>query len=95
MNFHWISKEASTLGITFINNENETILKNIIPRLQAFKNCLKSWQHRKITLIGKITVLKTSALPKLINVLTVLPNPDNKIRYIPDKIKRIQLIQPV
>jgi len=41
MNFHWTSKEASTLGITFTNNENETILKNIIHRLQAFTNCLK------------------------------------------------------
>ena len=33
INFHWTSKEASTLGITFTNTENETVLKNIIPRL--------------------------------------------------------------
>ena len=79
MNFNWTANEASTLGITFTNNENETILKNILPKLQKFKNCLKSWQHRKLTLIGKITVLKTFALPKLIYVLTVLLNPDNTI----------------
>jgi hypothetical protein len=64
MKFHWTSDEATTLGITFTNNENETILKNILPKLQKFKNCLKSWQHRKLTLIGKNTVLKTFALPK-------------------------------
>jgi hypothetical protein len=26
---------------------------------------LKSWQHRKLTLLGKVTVIKTLALPKL------------------------------
>ena len=77
-------------------------------KLQKFKNCLKSWQHRKLTLIGKNTVLKTFALPKLIYTLTVLPNPPNDIiedikseifNFIwdgkPDKIKRTQLIQSV
>jgi hypothetical protein len=35
---------------------------------------LKSWQHRKLTLLGKVTIIKTLALPKLINLLTSLPN---------------------
>jgi hypothetical protein len=25
---------------------------------------LKSWQHKKLTLLGKVTVIKTLALPK-------------------------------
>ncbi|KAH3883935.1 hypothetical protein DPMN_007905 [Dreissena polymorpha] len=83
MKFHWTFDEATTLGITLTNNEKDTVLKNILPKLQNFKNCLKSWHHRKLTLIGKNTVLKTFALPKLIYVLT------------PDKIKRTQLIQSV
>ena len=53
MIFHWTSDEATTLGITVTNNEKDTVLKNILPKLQNFKNCLKSWQHRKLTLIGK------------------------------------------
>jgi hypothetical protein len=28
---------------------------------------LKSWQHRKLTLLGKVTVIITLALPKLIH----------------------------
>ncbi|KAH3718266.1 hypothetical protein DPMN_061068 [Dreissena polymorpha] len=108
MKFNWTSDEATTLGITFTNNEKDTVLKNILPKLQNFKNCLKSWHHRKLTLIGKNTVLKTFALPKLIYVLTVLPNPPNDVmndiksaifNFIwdgkPDKIKRTQLIQSV
>jgi hypothetical protein len=43
-----------------------------------FKNCLKQWQHRKLTLLGKVTVIKSFALPKLIYVLSVLPLPSLK-----------------
>ena len=35
--------------------------------------------HRKLTLLGKITVLKCFALPKLVYPLTVLPNPPEGI----------------
>ena len=35
---------------------------------------LKSWQHRKLTLLGKITVIKSLALSKLVHLLTSLPN---------------------
>jgi len=40
---------------------------------------LKQWLHRKLTLMGKITVVKTFALPKLIYPLTVLNNPNIKL----------------
>ena len=59
------------------------------------------WHHRKLTLLGKVTVIKTYALPKLIYPLTVLNNPPKHIlddinktifSFIwndkPDKIKR-------
>ena len=39
---------------------------NLLPKLEQFKNCLKQWQHRKLTLLGKVTVIKSFALPKLI-----------------------------
>ena len=42
-------------------------------------SCLKSWMHRKLTLLGKITVLKSFALPKLIYPLTVLNTPPDEI----------------
>jgi hypothetical protein len=34
----------------------------------------QSWQHRKLTLMGKITVIKSLALSKLVHLLTALPN---------------------
>ena len=47
----------------------------MLPKIDGFCNCLKQWQHRKLSLIGKITVIKSFAFPKLIYPLTVLPNP--------------------
>ena len=85
----------------FYTDTKQNLLQNITPKLQDFKNCLKQWQHRKLTLMGKITVIKTFALPKLIYPLTVLPNIDevtikdiidSMFKFLwddkPDKIKR-------
>ena len=44
-------------------------------KLNDFENCLKRWNHRQLSLMGKITVVKTFALPILIYPLTVLNNP--------------------
>ena len=76
-------------------------LLNCLPKIDAFCNCLKQWQHRKLSFIGRITVIKSFAFPKLIYPLRVLPNPPHHyIKQIntamfeflwnkkPDKIKR-------
>ena len=47
---------------------------NFTKKIKEVSAILKSWQHRKLTLLGKITVIKTLALSKLIHLLTSLPN---------------------
>ena len=101
LRFEWTSESAKTLGITFSNEKDKLIENNLLPKLNDFVNCLKRWNHRKLSFMGKVTVVKTFALPKLIYPLTVLDNPPvhiiNKIKsetfnFIwdskPDKIKR-------
>ena len=102
--FTWTSTTAKTLGIIFSNDYTSFVTNNIIPKVQDFKKCLKQWQHRKLTLMGKVAVIKTFALPKLVFPFTVLPNPPDQLlddisnsmfAFIwdnkPDKIKREQL----
>ena len=62
--FEWSSEKAKALGICFTNNKNDILKLNLLNKVEAFNNCLKSWMHRKLTLLGKITVLKSFALPK-------------------------------
>ena len=104
--FKWCNDSAKTLGVTFHTENKNIYALNLEPKIKEFNNCLKSWQHRKLTLMGKITVLKSFALPKLVYPLSVLPNPpEDKIKYIinkmynflwdgkPDKVQRNTIIQ--
>ena len=83
--FQWSSNNAKALGITFSTNRTLTLKLNLDPKIEEFKTCLKQWEHRKLTLLGKITVIKTFALPKLIYPLTVLNSPSQAtVKYIND-----------
>ena len=73
--FVWTSDSAKTLGIFLSTDKHKMLENNLIPKLNDFVNCLKRWNHRKLSLNGKVTVVKTFALPKLIYPLTVLNIP--------------------
>jgi hypothetical protein len=50
------------------------------------KKILNLWSYRDLTYIGKVTVIKTLALPILVQCLTVLPNPPDSILNDIEKI---------
>ena len=90
--FRWSSKEASALGFTFCTNKSHTFQANLEPKIVLFEKCLKQWQHRKLTLMGKITVVKNYALPKLIYALLSLPNPPiETVKRIEKRYVRIHM----
>ena len=104
--FMWTSDCSSTLGICFPNDKNKYHELNLLQKINEFRNCLDRWKKHILSLIGKIAVIKTFALPKLIYPLTVLENPKPELvnqinKYMfdflwddkPDKIKRKTIIQ--
>lgn len=89
------------LGIKFDMHKDDITSVNYSEKIAKIKSLLNTWTLRDLTLLGKITVIKSLALPILIQTLTVLPNPPknviNEINDIffsflwsgkPDKIKR-------
>ena len=105
-NLNWnTSGKFKLLGIKFdLNSDNKT-LSNFEEKIEKIESLLNSWIYRDLTLIGKITVVKSLALPIIIQSLTVLPTPPdhiiNRLQLIffkflwngkPDKIKRNVLI---
>ena len=68
LRFLWTSNSAKTLGIIFSNDKKKLIKNNLIPKLNDFVNCLKRWNHRKLSLMGKITVVKTFALQTYLSI---------------------------
>ena len=51
------------------------------PQLKKIQNLLNIWQQRNLSLIGKITIMKTLALSKLVFLFTSLPNPKEAFFY--------------
>ena len=74
INLKW-SQNFSLLGIIFTDNLQETIEINYDPKLKEIENVLKAYSKRYLSLIGKITVIKTLVIPKLVYLLSVLPWP--------------------
>ncbi|KAJ8032352.1 hypothetical protein HOLleu_25860 [Holothuria leucospilota] len=44
--------------------------------LENIKGVLRHWSKRQLTVLGKVTVVKSLALSKLTYLLMSLPNPD-------------------
>lgn len=62
--FAWSSNEAKALGIIFKTNRDHVLSLNLDPKINDFDVCLKQWQHRKLTLMGKIVVIKKLCAPE-------------------------------
>ena len=54
------------LGITVTDEENISIEQNFTPRVKAIENIFKHWSRRKLSLIGKITVINSLALSLIV-----------------------------
>lgn len=70
------NKACNVEGMTFTNTIKQNLTLNLEPKLLNFENCSKQWQHRKLTLNGKVTV-KSYALPNIIFPLTILSYPSD------------------
>lgn len=67
------------LGIKYnLDEENFTEL-NYEEKLKEFRNILNTWKYRNLTIYGKICVLKSLALPKLVHLFSSIPNPPQLI----------------
>ena len=76
----WSHSNFRVLGLDFSLDLKSMVDINFSKKIKDVSRILKSWEHRKLTLMGKITVVKTLAIPKLIHLFTSLPNlSENKL----------------
>ena len=77
VNLHWVHDYSFTvLGITFnMTIDDHGVNKNYEVKIKEIDKLLKSWVFRQLTPIGKITVIKSLAIPKLVYLFQTLPNP--------------------
>ena len=104
MNFKWQKGKTKALGVWFATDQDTAISLNYNEKLTKVKSILGCWKFRRLSLIGKIVVLKSLVASELVYVLTSLQTKHHAIKEIDrmffkflwndkgDKIKRKVMI---
>ena len=102
--FKWPQEPVCTLGIHFSYDLKQANTLNFEEKVCSFEKTLNNWKKRKLSLIGKINIVKTLGLSKLIycsSLLTVSKSLIDRINKIifsfiwegkPPKIKKKTII---
>ena len=98
----WVT-EAYSLGVWFCTNQGDYIGRNYSEKFDKFSRALNMWKQRDLSLKGKITVVRTMALPILLYITSSLPIPEELVHKVnrevykfiwdskPEKISRVVL----
>ena len=70
-----ITDTVYILGINISCSKEEMIRVNYLPIIGKIKHTLNIWSQRNLSLFGKIEVLKTQAISRLVYVMSLLPSP--------------------
>ena len=80
-----VQSSFKALGITFDKDQKRANETNLNEKLHKFKTVLAIWSQRDLSLKGKITILKSLALPQLLYTFSVLYVPEDII----DKVDKM------
>ena len=75
----WNPPKFKILGIWFTNNLKECELLNFREKFLEIKALYKVWLKRQITPLGRVAVLKSLILSKIIHLWILLPNPPDSL----------------
>ena len=75
----WSQGSFKILGITFTAEVFDKWDVNIEQIHTSIESICKKWSKRKLTLIGRITIIKSLALAKFVYLFLALPNPPREL----------------
>ena len=78
----FVKGPVKVLGIWVGKNQEEVICKNFENKMQKLKNLINMWKSRNLSIKGKITLLRTQAMPLILYPCTVLQVPKEKLEEI-------------
>ena len=79
LHMDWNPPKLKILGIWFTNNLKECELLNFREKFLEIKALYKVWLKRQITPLGRVAVLKSLILSKIIHLWILLPNPPDSL----------------
>jgi len=81
----WGTEQFNILGINFTANLERMWTLNTDNKMLEIQRLLTKWKRRDLTFLGKITIIKSLGLSKLVHLFLALPNPPQK--FIKDLTK--------
>ena len=107
-NIDWEQKPLKILGVIFSPLVFDIWEYNLDDVMKKVKNMINVWSKRKLTLIGRVTVIKSLMLSKFAYLFLALPNPPGDLittlermffKYLwnegPDRITRKQIVKNI
>ena len=71
-NFRWPENKVKVLGLWIFTNHNIMLNLNFREKVDKIKNVRSCWKYRRLTLLGKILVIKSLAASQLTYILAPL-----------------------
>ena len=68
-------KTVKALGVHFSYNNEESVQKNFYDKLKEIKSQIRLWSWRSLSLFGKVSIIKSLLLPKVLYISSILPSP--------------------
>ena len=103
-NITWSFHKVKALGVWFSTIKEESATLNFQEKKEKISKIIENWQFRRLSLLGKITVIKSLLASQLVYILSPLPTPSGYLKEINsllykflwdgkgDKIKRTEMI---
>ena len=103
-NLKWAKQKVQALGVWFSTEDIESVALNYFEKKAKLNAVLNTWQFRRLTLLGKILVIKSLAASQLVYILSPFPSSEKDLKEInqslfsyiwdgrKDKIKRSEMI---
>ena len=82
----WSQAPFKILGVTFTTELFDIWDINAPEILNELKNMLHQWSRGKLTLMGRIIIIKTLGLSKFVHLFLALPNPPGELVNTLEKI---------
>ena len=103
-NLTWANSKVKSLGVWFCVDQEEGPKKNYEENALNVANALNNWHIKRLTLIGKIAIIKALAASQMVYVMSSMPSFVKSLKEVNDlifkflwdnkgdKIKRTEMI---
>ena len=81
---NWTTNKVKALGTYFSTKAEEAWKQNFQEKIEKIRKLTENWSFRRLSLLGKVTVIKTLQASQLVYVLTPLPTCHVAIKEIND-----------